>query len=166
MLNPLMGSVGGEEGGAGPRPGPSQKECNYRLARAFFDAVRAGELPDDMLTDDMTAWITTSGPVDKNTYQYSIRLLAAMCAAPLSFAINSLTSDEDRVVAEVESVGTLINGEQYTNTYVFVFRVRDGRIASVAEHYNQLLAREKLTPLVERAAARIADERSNGDHGR
>ena len=53
------------------------------------------------------------------------------------------------MVAEVHSEGTLVNGEDYRNTYVFVFRVRDGRIASVAEHFNALIVQEKLIPLVQ-----------------
>jgi ketosteroid isomerase-like protein len=135
------------------------KEENYRLARAFFDAVTAGELPDDLLTSDMTAWITSGGPREKARYQDSIRLLAAMCATPLRFTIHSLTADDDRVVAEAESAGTLINGEEYHNTYVYVFRIRDGRIASVAEHYDPLIAQEKLMPVAEQAAALLSQQR-------
>jgi hypothetical protein len=37
-----------------------------------------------------------------------------------------------------------------------VFRIRDGRTASAAEHYNALIAQEKLVPLMKAAAARIA----------
>lgn len=132
------------------------KEENYRLARAYFDAVTAGQLPDDLLTPDMTGWITTGGTMAKARYQYLVRLLGAMCATPLRFTINSLTADEDRVVAEAASEATLINGETYRNIYVFVFRIRDGRIASVAEHYNALIAQETLIPLMEEAAARLS----------
>jgi ketosteroid isomerase-like protein len=130
---------------------------NYQLARDYFAAVTAGDLPDHLLTPDMTGWITTGGAMDKASYQRLVRLLAAMCASPLAFTIDSLTADEDRVVAEARSDGLLINGEAYANTYVFVFRIRDGRIASVAEHYNALVAQEKLVPLMKQAAAAIAD---------
>ncbi len=136
------------------------KDENYRLARAYFAAVTAGELPDDLLTPDMTGWITANGAMantmDKARYQYLVRLLAAMCATPPAFTIHALTADEDRVVAEAESVCTLINGEEYRNSYVFVLRIRDGRIASVAEHYNALIAQEKLVPLMAQAAALLA----------
>jgi uncharacterized protein len=114
----------------------------------FFAAVTAGELPDDLLTPDMQAWITTQGSLDKAAYQHAIRLLAKLCARPLTFSIDSITTEEDRTVAEVHSEGTLINGKEYKNTYVFVFRTRDGRIAAVAEHFNALLVQEKLMPLI------------------
>ncbi len=131
------------------------KEPNYQIARDYFTAVSNGDLPDSLLTDDMTGWITTNGTMDKAAYQRLIRLLAAMCDGPLRFTVLSLTADEDRVVAEAVSDGGLVNGEPYSNTYVFVFRIRDRKIAAVAEHYNALIAREKLVPLMAEAAARL-----------
>jgi uncharacterized protein len=58
------------------------------------------------------------------------------------------------VAAEVQGRGTLKNGQDYHNTYVFVFRLRNGRIASVAEHNNPLVVREKIMPLLQAAATR------------
>jgi uncharacterized protein len=134
----------------------TDKEAGYRLARQYFAAVSSGELPDALLTPDMTAWITTGGTVSREKYQQMIRLLAAMCSEPLRFTIKSLTADQDRVVAEAESSGRLISGEEYANTYVFVFRIREGRIALVAEHYNALIAQQKLLPLMQAAQARLS----------
>ncbi len=123
-------------------------KTSRQLVRDFFDAVTAGELPDALLTADMKAWTTTQGSMDKAAYQQVIRVLAKISAKPLQFTIDSVTAEEDRVVAELHSQGTLINGEDYQNTYVFVFRVRDGLIASVAEHFNALIVQEKMMPLV------------------
>jgi uncharacterized protein len=121
---------------------------SYRLVHQFFAAVTAGELPDDLLTQDMTAWTTTQGVMTKEAYQDVICVLARISARPLTFVIDSITAEEDRAVAELHSEGVLINGEPYANTYVFVFRIRDGRIASVAEHFNALIVQEKMMPLV------------------
>lgn len=118
------------------------------VVEAFFAAVAAGELPDSMLTADMTGWITTQGTVDKASYQGMIRVLARMTEGPLDFTIDAVTAQDDRIVAEAHSTGRLVNGEDYAQTYVYVFRMRDGLIASVAEHYNALVAQEKLLPLM------------------
>ena len=123
-------------------------DVNKQLARAYFAAVTAGELPDELLTPDMTAWTTTQGTMDKAAYQGLIRLLARMCARPLAFTIDALTAEADRVVAEARSDGELINGQPYANTYVFVFRIRDGRIAHIAEHFNALIVQQTLIPLM------------------
>lgn len=122
----------------------------HQLVHAFFAAVTAGELPDDLLTPDMTGWTTTQGTMGRADYQRLIRILATLCSRPLAFTIDSITAEDDRVVAEVRSQGTLIDGEDYRNTYVFVFRIRDGRIAAVAEHFNALIVQEKMIPLVQR----------------
>jgi ketosteroid isomerase-like protein len=120
---------------------------NYAVAEAYLAAVTAGDLPDSLLTDDMTAWLTTQGTIPKSAYQGAIRFLATMCKSPIRFTVDAITAQDDRVVIEARSQGTLIDGQEYANTYVFSLRVRDGRIAWIAEHFNPLIAQEKLVPL-------------------
>lgn len=129
-----------------------------RLVHAYFAAVTAGELPDALLTDDMAAWTTTQGTMSKAAYQEVIRLLAHISEVPLRFTIDAITAEEDRAVAEARSEGVLINGEPYANTYVFAFRIRDGRIASIAEHFNALIVQEKMIPLVRPTAQDAAND--------
>lgn len=131
-------------------------EADKDLARAYFAAVTAGELPDSLLTPDMTAWTTTQGPLNKATYQGLIKVLAQMCARPLAFTVQSLTAEDGRVVAEATSEGVLVNGQPYGNTYIFVFRIRDGRIAHIAEHFNALIVQETLIPLMQALQAKAS----------
>ena len=121
---------------------------HHDLARAYFAAVTAGERPDDLLTADMTAWTTTQGEVGKAAYQGMIRLLRRMCEVPIRFTIDAITAEDDRVVAEARSTARLISGEDYAQTYVFSFRIRDGRIAWIAEHFNTAIVAEKLYPVM------------------
>ncbi|MFT4027308.1 MAG: nuclear transport factor 2 family protein [Novosphingobium sp.] len=123
-------------------------QSHHDLARAYFAAVTAGELPDDLLTGDMTAWTTTQGDLAKVQYQGAIRLLRRMCETPIAFTIDAITAEGDRVVAEARSTARLISGADYAQTYVFSFRVRDGRIAWIAEHFNALIVQEKLYPVM------------------
>lgn len=118
------------------------------VVEAFFAAITAGELPDALLTPDMTGWITTQGTLDKATYQGLVRLLARMTDGPLHVTVDAITAQDDRIVVEARSTGRLVNGEDYAQTYVYVLRMRGGLIASVAEHYNALVAQEKLVPLM------------------
>jgi ketosteroid isomerase-like protein len=121
---------------------------NHRLARAYIDAVTAGDLPDSLLTDDMTAWLTTEGPISRQRYQQAIHLLRAMLAEPIQFTIDAITAEDDRAVIEARSRGKLIDGNNYAQTYIFALRVRGGRIAHIAEHYNVAVVQEKLLPLM------------------
>lgn len=126
-------------------------EANKALARAYFDALLQGGVPDDLVTDDFAGWTTLGGAVDGRSYQQMTKMLRIWCPEHLEFTIKSLTAEDDRVVAEAESKATLFNGEPYQNTYVFVFRMRNGRISSVAEHFNAVIVKEKLTPLMQQA---------------
>jgi len=126
---------------------------NHKFAHAYLEAVSAGELPDSLLTPDMTAWGTTLGPVSKAAYQKMIRLLARICATPIQFVVDAITAEEDRVLVEAHSTATLISGEPYSNTYVFSIRIRDGRIAWIAEHYNAEIVQQKLLPLMAKLQA-------------
>jgi uncharacterized protein len=128
---------------------------SHTLARDFFEALSAGDLPDSLLTADMTAWTTSSGTwSDKARFQGGIKLLASIFQGGLKYTIDSLTAEDDRIAAEVQSKGTLINGDEYQARYVFMLRVRDGRIASVSEHNDPRAVKEKLAPLMQEALSK------------
>ena len=127
---------------------------NHELARKFFAALSSGNIPDDLLTADMTVWTTTSGTSTKVRYQAGIRILASIFSGGISYTVDSLTAEHDRVAAEVQGHGTLINGETYHNVYMYILRIRDGRIASVAEHFNPDPIRERIGPLMQAAMSK------------
>ncbi len=127
---------------------------NHQLIRDYFAAMPSGKIPAHLLTEDFSGWTTLQGHMDGASYLGAMKFLGILCATPMTFIINSLTAEDDRVVAEAESQGTLVNGEEYRNTYIFVFRVRDNRIASVAEHFNAVTVREKLVPLMQTILAK------------
>ncbi len=129
----------------------------HAIARRFFGALSAGDLPDDLLTQDMTAWTTTSGvEAGRSDYQRGVAMLGTLFDGGLTFTVDSLTAQEDRVAAEVRSNGTLVNRVPFANRYVFILRIRDGRIASVAEHFDPGPVEEKLRPLIQAIMARKA----------
>src|SRR3974390_2052788 len=124
---------------------------NHQLVRDFFAALSTGSLSSQFFTDDMTAWTTTSGKSPKEKYLAGVRMLQSLFPAGLTYTIDALTAEEDRVAAEAQSRGTLVNGESFHNVYMFMFRIRDVRIASVAEHFNPQIVREKIVPLLQAA---------------
>lgn len=122
---------------------------NHQLVRDFFVAMSSGNVPDELLTPDMTFWSVNAGTADKARFQGAMKILASIFSNSLIYNIQSLTAEEDRVVAEVQSDGTLIGGEPFHNNHMFLFRIRDGRVASVAEYMNQFLVRDKIAPLMQ-----------------
>jgi ketosteroid isomerase-like protein len=129
-------------------------QSNTDLAKAFIGALSAGRLPDDLLTDDMTAWTTSSGADSgKTRYQGGVQLLASIFKE-IDYVVDSTTAEGDRVAIEARMNGVLNTGEAFANRYVFMLRVRDGRIASVAEHFNPAPVFEKIVPLLREAMAK------------
>ena len=127
---------------------------NHQIVREFLAALSKGALADDMLTADFSGWTVLSGPVDRATYQGAFKLFAGIFKEGPVPTIHSLTAEEDRVVAEFRSKGTLLNGDAYQNDYLFLFRIRDGRIAYVGEYFNPDIVREKIAPAMAAAMAR------------
>lgn len=130
---------------------------HHQIVREFFAALSSGKLPDHMLTEDMKAWTLTSGDTDKARFQGGVKLLASIFGGTLEYHIDALTAEEDRVLAEVRSSGTLVNGEDFSNVHVFSFRIYDGRIASVAEFMNPVIVSEKIVPLIQAAMAKMSE---------
>jgi hypothetical protein len=128
--------------------------ANHELALNFFAALSSGNLPDELFTPDMTVWTTTSGTSAKARYQAGIKLLASIFPGGISYTVDSLTAEDDRVAAEIQGRGTLINGEVYHNTYAYFLRIRDGRIAAVAEHFNPDPTRQQIGPLLRAAMSK------------
>jgi len=125
---------------------------NQQLVEDFFKAVAAGHVTDDLITPDMTFWSVNSGMSDKPRFLGGIKVLASIFnAGTLAYFVESLTAEEDRLIAEISSQGTLINGEALNNTHVFLFWLRDGRIAAAKEYMNQFVVRDKIVPLMQAA---------------
>jgi ketosteroid isomerase-like protein len=127
---------------------------HHQIVRDFLAGLCEGELSDDALTPDFSGWTVLSGPVDKATYQRAFKVFAQIFEEGPVPTIHSLTAEEDRVVAEFRSKGTLRNGDAYQNDYLFLFRIRDGRIAYVGEYFNPDIVREKIAPAMAAAFAR------------
>lgn len=122
-----------------------------QLVQGFLDAIGRGDPLDDLITADMKVWTVSAGSSDRARFLGAMKALAAIFDGRLRYHIDALTVQEDRAVAEVSSCGTLPDGEPFNNVHAFIFRIRDGRIASMAEFTNQLLVNDKIVPLLQAA---------------
>lgn len=127
-----------------------------QLIEDFFVAIARGDLPDELVTPDMTFWSVNSGTSDKARFRGGVKILASLFGGTLAYVIESLTAQDDRIAAEIRSHGTL-GGETFDNTHVFLFRIEGGRIAAVKEYMNQFVVREKIMPLLQAAMNRSPD---------
>ena len=127
-------------------------EANKQTAVDFFAALTAGKIPDELLTPDFSAWTTTRGDVPGAAYQGGVAMFGTLFPDRLVYRVDTLIAEADRVAAEVRAQGTLVNGQFFANTYVFILTLRDGRIRSVAEHFNPQPVTELVMPLLRSGA--------------
>jgi ketosteroid isomerase-like protein len=131
----------------------------HQIARDFFAGLSTGQLPDALVSDDLTVWTTTTGsgePAGKAKYAGGIKMLGALFDGGLAYTVDALIAEGDRVVAEAHSDGTLSNGEPFHNRYVFILTIKDGRITAIAEHFNPEPVMTKIRPLLAAAMSKTA----------
>lgn len=131
-------------------------DANHQLIREFFVAIAQGDLPDNLVTGDMSAWTLTSGDTDKARFAGGVKLLAAIFNGTLVYTMDSITAEDDRVAAECQSCGKLVDGQDFHNHHVFLFEIRNGRISSVREYMNPIIVAEKIVPLMTQLMAKAA----------
>lgn len=129
---------------------------SHALVRAFLEAMSAGDLPGDLLTDDMVGWTVSSNTeFPREKYQGAAKLVAAVFDGGNHYEVQAITAEGDRAAADVRASGRLIDGQTYANRYVFLFRFRDGKIARIDEFFDPVPMREKLAPLMQQVMARM-----------
>ena len=127
---------------------------NHQIARDFFAAFFRGELTDELFTPDAKVW-TTLGPLDKAAYRATVATVMSLFvggAGKFAYTIDAITAEDDRVVVENKLKGAFPDGEPYENTYIFSLKVRDGRVAAIAEHFNPVPFFEQMAPRMQPAA--------------
>jgi ketosteroid isomerase-like protein len=122
-------------------------EVNKEVALRFLDCAFGMRMDQavSMLTDDATWWvlgdpekIRVAGHKDRAK---TIRMMTNMHKVlpdGMSHQIIGVTAELDRVAVEVEAHGNWNDGSPYRNTYHFLIRVRDGRIAAIREYMDTM----------------------------
>ena len=101
---------------------------DYVLELPFAD-------PEPVRAQGLAEVATTLGPM-LETFRFTLSIVAVHeCVDP------------DLLVAEYTSEGTVTTtGKPYANTYIGLYRFREGRVCGVKEFYNPLLALRATTP--------------------
>ena len=127
----------------------------HAIARTFIESIPSGKLRTDLIGDGFTAWSTGSGEMPGDRLAGGVAVLATVFASPLQIEIGAITVEGDRAIVEARSHGPLVDGNTYSNTYVFVLHVADGKILRFEEHNNPVEVREKLGPLMKAAIEKM-----------
>jgi len=135
----------------------SQGDTNRAVIDAFFTAAGTGGDVLDFLTEDATWWVPghwqLGGTYSKDQLGPVFEIALALMDIKPRFTINAMTAEEDRVAVDCEGDGRFADGTPYHNTYHFLFRLRDGKIAAVKEFMNTAYMSKTLTDQLARANA-------------
>lgn len=122
---------------------------NRELVRQFIANLNAGTPDLALFTPDWTVWTLSTGTDEAGADDLAgNRLLMSLFPAGLSYTAQSIMVDGDRAAARMVGQGTLHTGETYRNDYVFLFELRDGRIARIEEFFDTRPVAEQIIPLM------------------
>lgn len=123
---------------------------NKQLARRFVEAISKGDIDaiERSFADDGTVWtlgtMPISGTFTKDQVAMASRRVLELFPKGLAMTITGMTAEDDRVAIEAVSKGTHASGREYSNTYHFLMRVRDGKIAEWREYMDTMHANDVL----------------------
>jgi uncharacterized protein len=126
-------------------------EDNKRIVHEFCDHFRTSNADGliDAMTEDATWWVNgkphlfpSAGTKTKAEAANMFRNMFAAYTDDLRFDVINLIGEEDSVAAEAQSCATTQSGKTYANEYAFIFKIRDGKIASVREYTDLMHVQE------------------------
>jgi ketosteroid isomerase-like protein len=123
---------------------------NKELARRFVDAISRGDIDtiQRSFADDGTVWtlgtMPISGTFTKDQVRTASRRVLELFPKGLKMTIKGITAEDDRVAIEAVSHGIHSSGREYSNTYHFLMRARDGKIVEWREYMDTMHANDVL----------------------
>ncbi|MWV27767.1 nuclear transport factor 2 family protein [Aurantiacibacter rhizosphaerae] len=123
-------------------------EANKRVVREFLKHMSAMNAPEmaKWITDDFTI-VHTPASVLHGTYSAAeMPALAEKITATLpngiQLHITDMFAERDAVIVQATGTATSASGKPYNNTYLLLFKVRDGRVVSMTEYLDSILVNE------------------------
>jgi uncharacterized protein len=126
-------------------------EDNKHIVREFCDHFRTSNADGliDAMTEDAIWWVNgkphlfpSAGTKTKAEAANMLRNMFAAYKDDLNFHVINLIGEGNSVAAEAQSHATTRSGKTYANEYAFIFKIRDGKIASVREYTDLMHVQE------------------------
>ena len=146
---PLPAHAQGSQSGSSSTTHTAEEARNLVAVRAGFDAWRNGTgSPYDLLADDVS-WTIVGRSDASKTYpsraafmEEVIRPFNARMREPLKPTIHNLVADGDTVVIFFDAAGVARDGIPYQNTYAWIWRMRDGKVATAHAFFDSIAFNE------------------------
>ncbi|MFA5525103.1 MAG: nuclear transport factor 2 family protein [Tissierellales bacterium] len=129
-------------------------EANKQVVRDFFSALGSFDLDGILKTVAENIVLTVPGTAClSGTYTLAdlsgvAGLLGQACPDGITFTIKELTAEDNRVSCIVDGNGKLATGGNYTNSYHFLLKLRDGKIFETYEYMDTLKVESLFAPML------------------
>lgn len=116
------------------------EERNKQLVRDFFAVMNRGDVPAIVAAYAADGYLHTmgrtliSGKFTRAQIQAAAGQIYEVFPEGLSFSIDAMTAEGERVAVEAHSQGRHVSGARYSNEYHFLFVFRDGKLAVLREY--------------------------------
>ncbi len=116
------------------------EERNKQLVRDFFAIMNRGDVPAIVAAYASDGYLQTMGRTLISGIFTRVQIEAAagqiydVFPHGLTFTIDALTAEGERVAVEAHSQGEHVSGAIYSNEYHFLFVFRDGKLAMLREY--------------------------------
>lgn len=132
---------------------------NRSIVEQYFERMASGDPRLAELLDEDVCWVAPQSSPVGHRHEGKAAVLALIgkgvglydTSRPMETRIEAIAAEGDRVFAEMTLRATTAHGESYHNHYVFVFRLREGRIVKIHEYLDSLYAQRLLFDPAERS---------------
>jgi uncharacterized protein len=113
---------------------------NKQVVRDFFSALNRGDVAAIVAAYAPEGHVETmgktliSGRFSREQISAAAGQIYAAFPHGLTFTVNAITAEGDRVAVEAESEGLHVSGARYSNQYHFLFVLREGRVLLLREY--------------------------------
>ena len=118
----------------------SLEERNKQLVREFFTILNRGDVPAIVAAYASDGHLQTmgrtliSGSFTRAQIEAAAGQIYQVFPQGLTFSIDAMTAEGERVAVEAHSHGRHISGALYSNEYHFLFVFRDGKLQLLREY--------------------------------
>lgn len=113
-------------------------EENKKTILEFFQRAEDGGDIMGMIDDDVIWWVPgtweLAGTYRKSEIGSVFGKVFSLLATMPKFTIHNITAEDDRVAVDATSNATFKDGSPFSNTYHFLFRLRDGKVIEAKEY--------------------------------
>ncbi len=116
------------------------EQRNKQLVRDFFASMGRGDVAALVAAYADDGYLMTmgrtliSGMFTRAQIQAAAAQIYAVFPEGITFTIDAMTAEGERVAVEAHSQGRHVSGALYSNEYHFLFVFRDGRLALLKEY--------------------------------